>query len=178
MANTTNLLLFLLLVSALLFSLLIHPSESTVIHRRSTKSNPKVVVAELLNGHNSLRAGLNLPPLQWNTTLTSYAKWWANQRRGDCALIHSNSDYGENIFWGQGDDWTATEAVEAWEAEESYYNYESNTCMPNRDCTHYTQMVWRTTTFLGCAKIKCNDGDTYVVCEYYPHGNVIGQRPY
>ncbi|CAN1173037.1 Pathogenesis-related protein 1B [Linum perenne] len=50
--------------------------------------------------------------------------------------------------------------------------------MTGRDCLHYTQLVWRSTKQVGCARVKCRNGDTYVVCEYYPHGNVVGQRPY
>ncbi|KAH7861071.1 hypothetical protein Vadar_021300 [Vaccinium darrowii] len=177
MANTTNLLLSLLLAN-LLFSFQIHPSESTAVHRRSTKSTSAAFINEMLYTHNMVRASHNLPYFSWSPKLASYARWWANQRRGDCALIHSDSNYGENIFWGQGDGWMATEAVEEWAAEGAYFNYWSNTCMPNRDCTHYTQMVWRSTTSVGCARIKCYDGDTLIVCEYAPHGNTIGQRPY
>lgn len=58
---------------------------------------------------------------------------------------------------------------------------------------HFTQLVWRTTTDVGCAAIDCGygngtddnekRGDTgsytraqgwYVVCEYSPPGNVMG----
>lgn len=177
MANTTN-LLHHLLFATLLFPLLISPSESTVVPRRSTKSDPAAVDAEFLQVHNTVRASHNLPPLSWSTEMVYYAKWWANQRRADCALEHSALNYGENIFWGQGRKWTATQAVAAWVAEKAYYDYATNTCMSDRDCTHYTQMVWRTTTSVGCAKIKCLNEDTYVVCEYNPHGNIIGEWPY
>ncbi|KAI8552410.1 hypothetical protein RHMOL_Rhmol06G0264600 [Rhododendron molle] len=177
MANTTILLHSLLFIT-LLFPLLIHPSESTAVPHRSTKSDPAVVDAEFLQGHNTVRASHNLPPLSWSIEMVYYAKWWAKQRRTDCALEHSTLDYGENLFWGQGREWTATQAVAAWAAEEAYYDYATNTCMPDRDCTHYTQMVWRTTTSVGCAKIKCLNGYTYVVCEYDPHGNIIGEWPY
>ncbi|KAE9458038.1 hypothetical protein C3L33_10072, partial [Rhododendron williamsianum] len=140
MANTTNLLRSLLLVT-LLSSLLVRPSESTVVQRRSAKQTSAVFIGECLYNHNALRASLNLPPLQWSTELANYARWWLNQLRATCAMVHSNSNYGENLFWGQGDGWTAAEAVEAWAAERAYYNYGSNTCMPNMDCTHYTQMM-------------------------------------
>ncbi|KAL7186171.1 hypothetical protein ACSBR2_028010 [Camellia fascicularis] len=46
--------------------------------------------------------------------------------------------------------------------------------MLNKDCLHYTQVVWRSTRSIGRARIKCNSGDTYVVCEYYPHINASG----
>nr|CAD1824773.1 unnamed protein product [Ananas comosus var. bracteatus] len=103
---------------------------------------------------------------------------YAVQRRGDCQLVHSPGyTYGENIFWGQGHRWTAAEAVGAWVAENQWYHYDNNSCS-GPDCSHYTQVVWRTTEQLGCAKITCATGDTFVVCEYYPPGNYIGARPY
>ncbi|ERN07263.1 hypothetical protein AMTR_s00019p00199580 [Amborella trichopoda] len=121
---------------------------------------------------------MGLPPLQWNTNLASFAQWWANQRRGDCALVHSNTNYGENIFWGGGPNWTPADAVAAWVAERPYYNYQGNSCQPNEDCTHYTQLVWRQSSRVGCAKVICNSGDTFITCNYDPHGNVLGQKPY
>lgn len=103
---------------------------------------------------------------------------YANQRRGDCALIHSTADFGENLFWGGGKRWKPANAVAAWAAEGAHYDYSTNSCSAGDDCLHYTQLVWRTTVKVGCAQIVCNSGDTFIACEYYPHGNVIGQKPY
>jgi hypothetical protein len=44
---------------------------------------------------------------------------------------------------------------------------------------HYTQMVWKTTTEIGCAVAKRKDIPGYVVvCRYNPAGNMVGQKPY
>ncbi|MGN6822259.1 MAG: CAP domain-containing protein [Candidatus Nitrosocosmicus sp.] len=54
---------------------------------------------------------------------------------------------------------------------------------------HYTQMVWRTTTAVGCATatsggpVSASHGGgsgniIYLVCRYSPQGNIIGQMPY
>ncbi|XP_030441730.1 pathogenesis-related protein PRB1-3-like [Syzygium oleosum] len=150
----------------------------TTAPRRTTRVSSALAITQYISSHNAVRAKHNLPALQWNTSLANFAKWYANQRRGDCALIHSTSDYGENIFWGQGKRWTPKDAVAAWAAVEAYFNYNSNTCMAGKDCSHYTQLVWRTTQKVGCAQIVCNSGDTFITCEYSPHGNVIGERPY
>ena len=43
------------------------------------------------------------------------------------------------------------------------------------DVGHYTQMVWKGTTRLGCAVRKGRKWD-FLVCRYSPPGNVVGQR--
>ncbi|KAJ8494044.1 hypothetical protein OPV22_015765 [Ensete ventricosum] len=134
--------------------------------------------AAFLVPHNELRRRTGVPPLQWSTQLADVALQYANQRKRDCALVHSTLTYGENIFWGQGKSWTIGAVVAAWAAEQRSYDYRTNTCSRNADCSHYTQMVWKTTQRVGCARIFCDSGDTYAVCEYDPHGNVIGTRPY
>ena len=40
---------------------------------------------------------------------------------------------------------------------------------------HFTQLVWRSTTQVGCAKMMCSTAWRQItVCEYLPRGNVIG----
>jgi hypothetical protein len=43
--------------------------------------------------------------------------------------------------------------------------------------SHYTQMIWRDTTALGCGEAIC-DKTLIVACNYDPPGNYIGRRPY
>jgi hypothetical protein len=122
-------------------------------------------------------------PRAWSTRLESYARWWAAQRRGDCALRHSFPEgqfaLGENIFWGgAGAAWSPGDAVKDWAAEGVDYSYAANACAPGRDCGHYTQIVWRGTASVGCARVVCDDGCVFITCNYYPPGNVVGQRPY
>ncbi|CAK9327998.1 unnamed protein product [Citrullus colocynthis] len=45
-------------------------------------------------------------------------------------------------------------------------------------CGHYTQVVWKDSIRIGCAKANCRTGGAFIVCNYDPHGNIIGQRPY
>jgi len=45
------------------------------------------------------------------------------------------------------------------------------------DVGHYTQIMWRQTTRLGCA-MASRDGTDYLVCRYWMPGNIQGQRPF
>jgi hypothetical protein len=98
---------------------------------------------------NEARRQVGVPPLKWDVKLTNYARTYARERRGDYLLQHSDGPFGENIFWGSGRGWNATEAVGAWVDEKKWYNYANNSCSSGQDCTHYTQIVWRTTTKVG-----------------------------
>ncbi|KAG9143344.1 hypothetical protein Leryth_018611 [Lithospermum erythrorhizon] len=128
---------------------------------------------------NAARAALGLPPLIWDRKLARYARWWANQRRWDCALEHSNGPFGENVFWGSSTSFTPYDAARDWVEEKKYYNYGYNSCSFGEECGHYTQIVWRKSRRIGCAKAKCFLGrGVYMVCDYDPPGNYIGEKPY
>ncbi|KAL3744087.1 hypothetical protein ACJRO7_013355 [Eucalyptus globulus] len=137
---------------------------------------------QFLYAHNTVRAAKGEPLLTWDSQLESYARWWAGQRRSDCALEHSfdEGDFrlGENIFWGGGSGWGPSDAVSMWAGEERYYRHGSNTCEGGHECGHYTQLVWRSTRLVGCARVVCDDGDVFMTCNYYPPGNYVGERPY
>ncbi len=79
---------------------------------------------------------------------------------------------------------TPGDAVTAWAAEAQYFDYATTTCSapnPPGTCLHYTQVVWRDTTALGCGRTFCTSNSpfgaayptwTFVVCDYQPPGNV------
>jgi pathogenesis-related protein 1 len=145
--------------------------------------------------HNDLRAAVSmdnpLPPLVWSAALAATASAWVAMCRDQLApmgLVDHNNErsmghpyyVGENVFGAGGtpDFGTAEKAVTQWAAEKANYDHASNTC--NGVCGHYTQIVWRATTELGCAVADC-PGLTYrasLVCNYGPGGNTGGERPY
>ncbi|KAK4392639.1 Pathogenesis-related protein PR-1 [Sesamum angolense] len=137
---------------------------------------------QFLYGHNLVRVRKRELPLMWDSQLANYARWWAGERQADCELMHSfpEGDFqlGENIYWGSGTTWTPMDAVSAWADEEKYYTYSSNSCAEGQQCGHYTQIVWKTTRKIGCARVVCDSGDVFMTCNYYPPGNYIGERPY
>ncbi|GLJ27034.1 hypothetical protein SUGI_0529960 [Cryptomeria japonica] len=138
----------------------------------------QTVQRQYLDPHNRARSQVGVGPLVWDNTVAAYAQNYANQRKVDCALRHSGGPYGENIFWGKGREFTPADAVNAWIDEKQYYDYNSNSCAPGKQCGHYTQVVWRNTKKVGCARVKCNDGAIFITCNYDPPGNFNGETPY
>ena len=132
--------------------------------------------------HNAARSAVGVGPVSWDDNVAAFAQSYAAQRAGDCALQHSSgSGYGENIFvGGAGADWSASDAVGLWVAEKQWYDHGSNSCSapPGQSCGHYTQVVWRDSTTIGCARVVCNNGGVFITCNYNPPGNFVGQSPY
>ncbi|KAK3227710.1 hypothetical protein Dsin_007572 [Dipteronia sinensis] len=138
----------------------------------------KKLAREFLNAHNRVRFEKGQPPLKWDAKLARTARRWGDERRNDCEMRHSSSPYGENLFWGGQDHWTPTEVVESWAKEQDYYNVLSNGCDAGQMCGHYTQIVWRSTAKIGCARQKCAGGGVLVICNYDPPGNYINENPF
>lgn len=134
---------------------------------------------DYLDPHNAARATVGVQPLSWSSDLEDYARTYAESQVEHCLpLTHSHGPHGENLFWGSGKDWTPQDAVTAWTGEAPDYDYDSNSCVPGKMCGHYTQVVWKSTTHVGCAKVECNDGANYILCSYDPPGNWIGEQPF
>jgi len=126
----------------------------------------------ILDYHNKLRNAVGVKALTWSSGITKVAQAWVNNLAAtSCSLKHSNSKYGENLYWGSGSR-NLNDAAQTWEKEK--INYESNTGTSG----HYTQMVWSNSTELGCAAATCSNGATIIACNYNPPGNFAGQKPY
>lgn len=67
-------------------------------------------------------------------------------------------------------------SVDAWGSEREKYNFKKPGF--SKETGHFTQLVWSNTTSVGCGRVNCNGENGtpgwYVVCEYYPPGNVVG----
>ncbi|XP_058103379.1 pathogenesis-related protein PR-1-like [Magnolia sinica] len=136
---TAKSLLCLFWATFLLLSSLLTPVPAQT-QRRATDPTPEATTIEqFLNPQNEVRMRHGLPPLEWSTKLETFARWYAGQRQDDCALIHSVGDLGENLFRGSGRHWKPSDAVAAWAAEESIYDYKSNQCSQNKvACTTHS----------------------------------------
>ncbi|KAL7095719.1 hypothetical protein ACP275_10G041500 [Erythranthe tilingii] len=141
---------------------------------------------EYLKAHNDLRQKVGVPPLVWSPALTKHAHAWAEHRRVDCNYrSHSPYQFGENIYWESYNEFTPTDVVQWWFNEYKLYDNETLSCLcqPERagcECGHYLNVVWSTTTRVGCSgAVYCdNQNGVYVVCEYDPPGLIPGINPF
>ncbi len=157
-----------------------------------------------ITAHNKWRAEVEVPKagvpqagaigqLSYSPALAVSAQAWADnlKQTNQCQMRHSKPDgkYGENLYWGSALNWSdgrkelqkisPQQVVDSWGSEKADYDYANNSCTPGKMCGHYTQMVWRTTTTVGCAMVVCEDTQTQVwVCQYQPAGNWVGNKPY
>ncbi|KAL4182112.1 hypothetical protein AMTRI_Chr12g274300 [Amborella trichopoda] len=166
------------LLQILLF-LCVGAATATATATATAAARSSSLAAQFLVPHNAARAAVGERQLVWDERIARYARWYAAQRRDDCALEHSDGPYGENIFWGSGTGWTPSDAVQAWVGEARWYNPRSNACAYGQECGHYTQMVWRKSLRLGCAVVVCDGGrGMFMTCNYDPPGNYFGEKPY
>ena len=133
---------------------------------------------EIISQHNQWRSKVGVPDLKWSDKLAEEARKWAlQQAKQSCQMQHSSGPYGENIYWATFRS-NPADVVDSWGSEIENYTYRTNTCATNEVCGHYTQIVWRNTTEVGCAVAQCRNGNYIWMCMYNPPGNWSGQKPY
>ncbi|XP_011706261.1 PREDICTED: venom allergen 3-like, partial [Wasmannia auropunctata] len=124
----------------------------------------------------------------WDNELEDIAQRWAIQ----CNFSHDKCRdvdrfiVGQNIAKGYSSDEDTSfidSMIQMWYDEVAdfdknkveKYEFDSNT-------GHYTQMVWAETTKVGCGLITYKESNDwisiYLVCNYGPSGNWIGEKIY
>ena len=140
----------------------------------------------ILNVHNGLRAEVRSPPLRWNPALADRAQQYANSLAATGTVEHASragrENERENIVVGPRSGISPVQMVQIWVNERRFFRPGTfpNVCTGDwSQCGHYTQMIWPTTTDVGCGYAK-GRFDAFV-CRYSPPGNrdgvAIGTTP-
>ncbi|WP_439637909.1 CAP domain-containing protein [Spirulina sp.] len=146
-----------------------------------------------------------LPAVAWNCDAAAVAQTWANQSKGTqghspnpwrqqqfsdrTSLQGQAAKLGENLGWAGGSAPSVIPPVvssaTAWDAERSDYNHNTGDC--SGVCGHYTQMVWRESTAIGCGvhrgavqfpgSSQVWPHGYFLACTYHNAGNINGDNP-
>ena len=154
-------------------------------HAQSSKIvyNDPQFISAILKEHQTFRDELKLPALSWSDALAKDALAWAQHLASIDKGEHDQNvrgQEGENLWWGTADGFSYAQMVDMWGNEKKSFKYDVfPNCSTNRSAVvgHYTQMIWRSTTSVGCA-LASNGRTDFLVCRYSPPGNVVGQKPY
>ena len=133
---------------------------------------------EVLKAHNEYRAYHDAPPLTWSNSLARNADSCQSRnyyRNGQWHLEHCGDD-GQNIA-GTNKWADYSTSVKMW--------YDEIALTPGGDgkvssfssgTGHYTQVVWKATTKVGCSRVESGDSMNtgFVICNYKIPGNMQG----
>ncbi|MEO1048050.1 MAG: CAP domain-containing protein [Pseudomonadota bacterium] len=143
------------------------------------------MLAVMLSTHNEAREEVGVPPLVLDDDLSAQALEYAQELADTGRFEHSaqgdRPGQGENLWAGTASAFPYEEMSGVWIDEKEFYvhmrfPYVSSTGNW-QDVGHYTQIIWRDTTQLGCGLATGNDRD-YLVCRYAPPGNFVGEYAY
>ena len=139
----------------------------------------------VLAAHNLERERLGIAPLAWDRKLVESAQRWADHLAASGRFEHAKgggwAPQGENLWAGTRGYYSPEAMVDAWVREKRHFRQGT---FPNNSLTgdvedvgHYTQLVWRETGRVGCARAASGSEDI-LVCRYLHAGNYIGERPF
>ena len=138
----------------------------------------------VLNAHNQARGHFGVGPLAWSDDLARDAMAHAQFMARTGVYGHDQTPgrrkkSGENLWRGQRgvfsyDVMIGVMIAEAKDFRPGVFPNISRTGVWN-DVAHYTQIVWPTTTSVGCALASSPSSD-YFVCRYSPTGNKDGYQ--
>ncbi|XP_054552970.1 C-type lectin domain family 18 member A-like isoform X3 [Talpa occidentalis] len=133
----------------------------------------------LLSLHNRLRSQVhptaaNMQRMDWSETLAR----WAQSRAALCGALLLSPVTAQEVGWNvqllPKGSVPFPHVVGLWFSEGQQYNHAAAECALNTTCAHYTQLVWATSSQLGCGRQPCSGaqaGMEAFVCAYSPGGN-------
>ena len=149
----------------------------------ASPANAQSFAGHLLSMHNAERGRWNVGPLAWDPNLAAAADRYAAQMAQSGRWGHSprgtRVGQGENLWMGTRGAYSLNAMVGGWLSEGRWFRPSVFPAVSRTgnwsDVGHYTQIVSRTTRRVGCA-VRSSRNWEYLVCRYWPSGNVDGLR--
>lgn len=137
----------------------------------------------MMRDHNRARADVSVAPLVWDAGLAADAARYAATLAATRTFAHAKRVagepvQGENLWMGTGRAYSYADMIGSWVDERRDFR---RGLFPDISRAgswhlvgHYTQIVWAGTKAVGCA-VAANTSDEYLVCRYFPAGNIVGR---
>jgi len=151
----------------------------------AAKRGASLLQRSMMDRHNAARREVRAPPLEWDVELVASARKYAEKLAKTNRFEHDPNNRGqaaegENLWMGTRNAFSHDEMVNGWINERKDFKpgvFPDNSRTDNwGDIGHYTQIIWPTTTRIGCA-LAANQRSDYLVCRYSPGGNIVGRDP-
>jgi pathogenesis-related protein 1 len=160
-------------------------SRDIARHGPPPESLTRAQADEIVRAHNQWRRRAGVLPVRWAADLAAQAQSRARQLASTGCIIEHGAlpdNVGENLYRAgplrasnRKDEIlvvSPSEVIYAWGAESADYSHAKDACAPNRQCGHYTQIVWPSTEEVGCGMAVCPSLGQVWACRYRPRGNV------
>ncbi|XP_051873843.1 C-type lectin domain family 18 member A-like isoform X2 [Pristis pectinata] len=137
----------------------------------------------ILAHHNRLRSKVqppaaNMQKMEWSEKLARLAQMRASScqrsQQDQQIQVAEEEEIGWNYHTTVDAGVSVSNVIDLWFREAQNYHYHTGQCKYNASCQHYTQLVWATSSKVGCGKHICVHDEQWtviVVCAYSPGGN-------
>lgn len=116
----------------------------------------------ILMRHNHERELVGVDPLKWDVDLAMSASNYAKQCKKEHSML---PNIGENLAWGMP--FMSMEmAMNLWINEKEFLMEDGKTCMEDKVCGHYLQIIKEKNSKIGCGTAECWGNYNYHVCHF------------
>ena len=133
---------------------------------------------KLIKKHNKYRQMYGAQNLDLNIDLCEIAQKYAEKSASfnsidHCCDLYKNEIIGMNIEIVDSINFNIDSICDKWYNEKNKYDFVSNKYQS--DTSHFTQLIWRDTKFVGFGYANNSSGKIYFVAIYYPPGNIFSK---
>lgn len=154
------------------------------LDRRPKPRGEELMRSTMIAAHNRARKQYGVTPLGWDEALARDARAYA-QFLARTGRFEHDPRLGPRPRLPQGENlWMGTRTAYSYDQMIGHLVDERRFYRPGRfpdvsrtgewsHVAHYTQIIWPTSRRVGCATALNRDHD-YLVCRYWPAGNIVG----